>query len=171
MFAQHNHEYEMREINSRGKKILTCSGCASFTAVKEKQGFFSKTPETKRANKKAPCLKLPRRRQLCPEPVSDSLFLSLPLPPSPFPWDHLLGGLSRGRQVGRGHHTVPCHQAVTVNGADMGDMLIHLASNSTRRPVRSPVSARNKQNTHMDTHTPEADKLSHVTMNFLECIY
>lgn len=91
-------------------------------------------------------------------------------PPPPFQEsDHLLGSLSRGRQVGRGRHTVPCHQAVTVNGADMGDMLIHLASNSARRPVRSPVSARNEQSTH--THTSEADTLSHITLNFPEYVY
>lgn len=78
-----------------------------------------------------------------------SLSPSASLPES----DHLLGGLSCGRQVGRGRHTVPCHQAVTVNGADMGDMLIHLASDSARRPVRSPVSARYEQSTHQNTHT------------------
>lgn len=58
------------------------------------------------------------------------------------------GRLSWGRQVGHGRHTVPCHQAVTVKGVDMGDMLIHLASNQARRPVCSHVSAHNEQNTH-----------------------
>lgn len=56
-----------------------------------------------------------------------------------------------GHQVGRGRHTVPCHRAVTVNGADMGDMLIHLASNSARRRLRSSVSVQKKY-THIHTH-------------------
>lgn len=55
-----------------------------------------------------------------------------------------------GHQVGRGRHTVPCHRAVTVNGADMGDMLIHLASNSARRRLRSSVSVQ-KTYTHLHT--------------------
>ncbi len=104
---------------------------------------------------------------LTPPPHPRSLTLTLSLTES----DHLLGGLSSGHQVGRGRHTVPCHQAVTVNGADMGDMLIHLASNSARRSVRSPP-----HNLHTHTHTHSqihisADTLSHVTLNFLEYVY
>lgn len=92
------------------------------------------------------------------QPVSDSIRSVSPTAGKPG-W---AGGLG-GHQVGRGHHTVPCHRAVTVNGADMGDMLIHLASNSARRPLRSSVSAQKKYthsishtgtDTHARTHTP-----------------
>lgn len=72
------------------------------------------------------------------------------------------GGGGGGHQVGRGRHTVPCHRAVTVNGADMGDMLIHLASNSARRRLRSSVSVQKKY-THIHIHTHiHAHTQSHI---------
>lgn len=103
--------------------------------------------------------------------ISDYPHLSLSPSLSLQESDHLLGGLSSGRQVGRNRHTVPFHQAVTVNGADTGDMLIHLASNSAKRLVHSTGSAHNEQNTHQNTHTSNADTLSHVTLNFPEYVY